>query len=344
MTHILFILLIVFNVISCSKDKQSRPNFNFKSSNDSKVVARAMGKDILADELYKGIRGEIYDKESKLYKLKEDRLKVILLNMFMDAHPKKKGLTNDQFLNKFIATNVVPSSKDVEKFAEKRNIPKQQLNDKFRQRISNYLEMENKKKAINKWIDRQTKKYPVDIYFKKPVRPVFNISIDNSPVYGKSSAKVTLVEFSDFQCPYCAKGVEIIKKLKKKYKNKLKVVFKNFPLQFHKHARPASIAAMCTWKNKGDNAFWKIHNLMFSKQDSLDDNGLVKLLAKVGLSKEDLDRCKSSSDIISLVDRDIKQGIDLGLKSTPTFFINGKMVSGAVAIEEFSKIIDEDIN
>src|SRR5690606_7404149 len=98
-----------------------------------------------------------------------------------------------------------------------------------------FLEMEKKKEAIENWIGEKTKNAPVEVYIAEPKRPVYEVNVGDAPYVGGADAKVTIVEFSDFQCPFCAKGAELMGEVKKKYGNKVKIAFKNYPLPFHTH-------------------------------------------------------------------------------------------------------------
>ena len=159
---------------------------------------------------------------------------------------------------------------------------------------------------------------------------------------GKADAKVTIVEFSDFQCPFCSRGAEIMGQLKKKYGDKIKVVFKHFPLPFHTMAPLASEAALCAEEQKKGN-FWKLHDLMFADQQNLLQGGLVEKAKKIGINEAEFSKCLNSRKFKKVVDADMALGQKVGVKSTPTFFVNGKMVNGAQPVEVFSEIIDEDL-
>jgi len=183
----------------------------------------------------------------------------------------------------------------------------------------------------------------VEVYLSKPERPVYEVKIDGSPYTGASDAKVTIVEFSDFQCPFCAKGAKLVDDLKKKYGEKIKVVFKNFPLPFHKDAKRAAMAALCA-NEQGDKYFWKLHDKMFGAQHNLSKDGLKEMAKNIGLAEKKFAECLDTNKYMAQVESDINHGKDVGVKSTPTFFVNGKVVSGALPLETFSELIDKDLN
>ena len=202
---------------------------------------------------------------------------------------------------------------------------------------------EKKKELVDSWMNDQLKKSPVTVYFTKPNKAIFDVKLGEGPLLGKKSAPVTVVEFSDFQCPYCAKGSQIIHDLKKKYGNKIKVAFKNFPLSFHRQAKGAAHAGLCVFEQSNDR-FWDLHDHMFQNQQSLKEEELELAVAKLeGINLDNYKKCMKSKKFMASIDKDIAQGNELGIKSTPTFFVNGKLVNGAQPIEVFSELIEEDL-
>lgn len=135
----------------------------------------------------------------------------------------------------------------------------------------------------------------------------------------------------------------MLKKIKEKYGNKVKVAFKNFPLPFHNHAEMAAVASLCA-NDQSSNHFWKMHDAMFANQESLDPDGLKKTAAKIGLKAETFEKCLSENKFLDQVKADIEGGKKIGVKSTPTFFVNGQLISGAQPIEVFAEIIDEELS
>ena len=131
--------------------------------------------------------------------------------------------------------------------------------------------------------------------------------------------------------------------IKKKYGDKVKVVFKNFPLPFHKQAKGAAIAGLCA-NEQGGKYFWKLHDYMFDNQSKLDQNALKKAAAKFqGFDSSKFNDCVTKKKYLARVESDIKEGQELGVKSTPTFFLNGKIINGALPLEDFSKMIDKEL-
>lgn len=327
---------------SCS-DSTGKSQYLFKPAPKEGLAAKVGEVEVTNAEIQDGIESELFEAESKVFEIKFNRLKSLLLQKYMDKDSRKKGLSNDEFLEKYIAKGVTVSEKEVDAFIKDQNIPAEHINPQVREKIKSYLEMERKKEAVDKWISEQTKKSPVEVYIPKPRRPTFPVEVGNAPFAGDKDAKVTIVEFSDFQCPFCAKGADILKEIKKKYGNKVKVAFKNFPLPFHNHAEQAAVAGLCA-NDQGTDYFWKMHDEMFANQDALDAEGLKKTAKKIGLKIDQFEKCLTENKFLAQVKSDIEEGKKIKVKSTPTFFVNGQLINGALPMDVFSEIIDEELS
>ncbi len=328
--------------VACAEKADSRPNYIFKPAPSPGAALKFMDKIVTEAELYKGAESDIFEAELKVYEIKMNKAQAYLMEKFMEADPRKKGLSNDEYLDKYIASTINISEKDVDKLITDRSIPREQINDQMRERIKKFLAMEKKKEFLEKWLAEQTKKHPVEMYIAKPTWPVFEIPTEGSPFEGAADAKVTLVEFSDFQCPFCQKGSQIVAELRKKYGKKLKVVFKNFPLPFHKQAMPAAIAGLCA-NEQGMDKFWKMHDKMFADQTKLEIADLKATAKSIGLDSKKFDACLDASKYTDAITKDMDQAQNIEVKSTPTFFINGRIINGAREVEFFSDLIDEEL-
>src|SRR5690554_3927669 len=165
-----------------------------------------------------------------------------------------------------------------------------------------------------------------------------DLALGDAPVKGSESAAVTIVAFSDFQCPFCQRGDANLQKAVAKYDGKVKIAFKHFPLPFHPHAKPAARAALAAGEQ---GKFWQMHDLLFENQRILNDAELYPKLAKqLGLNVEKFEKDMKKPAYDTLIDQDMAQGAKLGVRGTPAFFINGERVSGAQPVENFEAAIE----
>ena len=173
-------------------------------------------------------------------------------------------------------------------------------------------------------------------------------SIVGMPARGNPEAPVLIVEFSDFQCPYCARGAETVEQILAKYPDDVKFVFKHFPLGFHPWAKPASIAAHCAGK-QNQEAFWTLHDEYFDNQKQLNPENVLsksrEYLAESGIDMEAWAVCAEDQGseeykaAAALVDADMALGQKLGVSGTPGFFVNGEFLSGAQPLAAFEPLI-----
>lgn len=174
-----------------------------------------------------------------------------------------------------------------------------------------------------------------------------DVSIDDDAVKGDKNAPVTIVEFSDYECPFCARFFQnTYPQILSEYidTGKVKLVFRDFPLSFHRNARPASIAAECVREQKGDDGYYEYHDKIFENQSAgLGADNLKKWAGEVGADAAQFAECLDSEKYGDEVDKDFKDGQSYGISGTPGFFINGRKVSGAQPFSVFKSIIDEEL-
>jgi len=162
----------------------------------------------------------------------------------------------------------------------------------------------------------------------------------NDAVKGNPEAKVTIVEFSDFQCSYCGRAQETLDKIMETYGDKVRIVFKNYPLPFHENAESAALAALCA---KDQGKFWEYHDLLFENQESLTVANLKKYASDLGLKAQDFSSCLDSKKYKSQLEEDTKEAGKVGVQGTPAFFVNGRLIAGAVPFENFKAVIDQEL-
>jgi len=168
-------------------------------------------------------------------------------------------------------------------------------------------------------------------------------SADDDPVKGEKTAKLTIIEFSDFQCPFCAKFYnDAYKQIDTEYikTGKVKLVFRDFPLGFHENAHKAAEAAECADEQ---GKFWEMHDKIFENQQAITISDLKKYAGELNLDKQKFDNCLDTDKYKAEVDKDMEDGSKAGVSGTPSFFINGQSISGAMPFEEFKKIIDAEL-
>jgi protein-disulfide isomerase len=172
---------------------------------------------------------------------------------------------------------------------------------------------------------------------------VFRIPVGNSPVLGSPSALVTIVEFSDFQCPYCSRVEATLKGIRDKYGDKVRLVWKNNPLPFHPWAEPAAEAALEVRAEKGNAAFWRVHDAIFASQTALEQSVLVRLAVEAGARADAVKKAIETHSHARDIEVDTDLADDFQADGTPHFFINGRRLVGAQPEEKFDAVIDDEM-
>lgn len=170
--------------------------------------------------------------------------------------------------------------------------------------------------------------------------PVMDVAVDDDPVLGEEDAPVVLVEFSDFQCPFCGKfSTETLPQLEEKYvkTGKVKLVYRDFPLEFHPEAELAAMAAECADEQ---GKFWEYHDVLFANQELLGDANYKKWAEDLGMDTEQFNGCYKGLKYLNEVRADMADGQKYGVSGTPAFFVNGKLISGAQPYTVFEQEIE----
>ncbi|MBP8858188.1 MAG: DsbA family protein [Anaerolineaceae bacterium] len=168
---------------------------------------------------------------------------------------------------------------------------------------------------------------------------VWQALLKDAPALGPDDAPVTIVEFSDFQCPFCARWhQEVWPQISETYQGKVRLVYRDFPLvQAHPYAQDAAIAARCAGQQ---DHYWEYHGLLFAGEMELSDLAFDAFAARLELDQTLFDKCLANPEVLSQVQADLSLAEMVGIDGTPTFFINGYRIKGAQPFEEFQKVID----
>ncbi|HMC95150.1 MAG TPA: thioredoxin domain-containing protein, partial [Polyangia bacterium] len=168
----------------------------------------------------------------------------------------------------------------------------------------------------------------------------FDVRLGDAPVKGPATAPVTLIAFSDFQCPFCSRAVPTVRQLESDYQGKLRIAFKQFPLPFHDHAHLAAEAALAA---NEQGKFWQYHDKLFANQQALERPALETYAQELGLDMAKFRAALDSGKFKDKVDAEAKEGAAVGTTGTPTFFINGTRLVGAQPLDAFKAVIDKEL-
>lgn len=334
----LFPILLVF-AIGCTQNNSvandSGVYFVKKDTGPNPdVIASFKGKQITMGDLEKS-SPEIYSARLDLFKTQISALEEYVRNTVLDELAHKANLSTDEFMKKEmeLAKKKV-TEKEVENFLKARNVADtSKIPPQVRDQIRGLLH-------VQKLVANATSSNKVELYLKRPTALPLNVKTEGESTWGDPNAPIKLVEFSDFQCPYCAEGKTRLLELKKLYGKKLFVVFKHFPLPMHPQARPAHEASLCV-EEQGSDKFWKYHDMLFDDQKAWTKEDFVAMAKKVGADLKKFEECFDAKKYSARLEANMAEGQKLGVNSTPTFFVNSQLIRGAQKIEEFKEVVEE---
>lgn len=277
-----------------------------------------------------------------LYQHRRQSIDMLVGDYLVEAAAKKAGQSKEQYLEAELGRRRgAISDADIQK-----------VYDDNRDRVGAST-MADLKDSITKFIsgNRDAQNLAAMVNELKAAGPAVTVALDppryevaiaaHDPSRGPADAPVTIIEFSEYQCPFCARVTPTLKALEQKYAGKIRLVFKDFPLQNHLQAPKAAEAAHCA----GDQGkYWELHDRMFANQQQLQVPELKKHAAAVGLDQASFDQCLDSGKHAANVQADFDLGNQMGVASTPTIYINGRLVSGAQPLPVFEAIIDEELS
>jgi len=256
----------------------------------------------------------------------------------LSLEAESRGLSVDELTEKEIKALILPlTEEELEKLYELNKSHLEGTREEQLEQIRKYMAGQREKELRQKFVEQLSLKYRV----KKLLPPVrFEVGASGHPGFGPEDAPITIVEFSDFGCPHCAKAGEELHRLYQEFEGKIRIVFRQYPLwMIHPQSPKAAEASLCA---ADQGKFWEMHNLLFAEQDRLDLEGLKDKAGRLDLDREEFDKCLSSGRHAGAVEQDLIDGSKAGVNGTPAFFINGRPFEGRFSYENIrGEVLDE---
>lgn len=335
--------------VACVKSSQCPDVKVVNGTAEDPIVVVINGEPVTETNFNKSLsgrdKGGMIKAESELFDAKMGALDEFVFNKLVEAEAKKKNITADEYLKKEIDGKLkAVKDSDVDKFYkdvklqyEKNGKVAPPLNDAVKGQIKQQLSMKNmmeRREKLNEELMRTNKvTYALE-------QPRIEVEVGTLPAKGADNAKVTIVEFSDFQCPYCKKGAATMVDVMKKFKGKVKYHFRDFPLSFHDRAKQASNAGRCAAEQ---GKFWEFHDKVFAEQGKLSDDDLIAVGKTLKLDMAKYEPCVKEMKHAAELDKDMEAGSNAGVTGTPAYFINGIFISGAASLKKFETIINKEL-
>jgi protein-disulfide isomerase len=340
MAKISAVALFATALLGCGQGKTGAATATaIAAPNSAEVVAVLNGADITNADLMKKLEPQLKRFESEIYKMKEMALGELIDDRLLEQAAKADGKSADAYMEDYLKKNATePSEEEVKKFYDYR---KEQMGGKSfedaKAQITEFLKSNQKAALRNKLLDGLRASAKVEI---KMEPPRVDVKVGNSPTKGPEGAPVTVIEYSDYQCPYCSRARPTVNQIIEAYPDDVLYVFKDFPLSFHKDSQKAHEAAHCA----GDQGkYWEMNKILFENQGALGVSDLKGYAQKVGLNMSKFNKCLDNGTHAKKVSESLNEGQTVGVSGTPAFFINGVMLSGARPIASFKEQIDAEL-
>ena len=302
-------------------------------------VAIVGGHAIYEEDMLPQLESRIQQLRNQEYELRRQVLDGLIAQRVVETEAAQRGLSPMELLKQEVDSKVSDPSDDEVRALY--NAQKDRINRPFEEvqsQIRDAIKDSKVKDARKQYFDTLRAKTEISVLMKAPRTTV---SFDPARVRGNPTAPVTIVEFSDFQCPFCQRAHSTIKALLTKYDGRVKLAYRDFPLRdIHPNAQIAAEASRCAAEQ---GKFWEYHDLLFSNPGQLDAPSLKVMALSLQLDGEQFDSCLASGKFRPSIDADLQAGARAGVNGTPGFFINGIFLSGSLPIEEFEKVIDGEL-
>lgn len=275
---------------------------------------------------------------SQMYDIKRDAIEQIIDERLLEAEAKKQGKTVSDVIKSVQAKAAKVTEEDVKMVYE---LQKKNFGDKtfeeVKTRLMAQLDGQKKQAAVSEFIDSLRSKADFKINLD---RPRAQVSVDDDPSKGKKGAPITLIEFSEYQCPFCKKTRPTIDKILSTYGDKVHYVFRDFPLSFHNQAKDAANAAHCA----GDQGkYWEYSDKLWESQGQHSQAKLKEIATGLKLDMTAFEKCAKDGKYYAEINKDAEDGANAGVSGTPAYFVNGLFLSGAQPFEAFKQLIDEEL-
>jgi protein-disulfide isomerase len=307
------------------------------------TLAEVNGASISAGDVDASIAPALSKLQDEIYSSRLASLNSLIDARLIAEEAKKRGLSPDAFVAAELAGKVAPvTDADIAAFYEQNKARLDGDPAKWHDQIRSYLQEKRETAARAALMKRLRESGDVKVFLTPPEPYRAKLDLAGAQVRGQRSAPVTLVEFSDFHCPFCRQVQPILLQILQKYGTRVRLVYKDMPIDgLHPQARSVAEAARCA---ADQGRFWEFHDKVYANPPDGSAVRLQDYASQVGLDGQRFENCRSSRKYERDVQRDVQEGADLGITGTPAFFIDGRVLSGAQPLETFTRIIDEELS
>jgi len=334
--------VLAATLVACEQPKKAREDA-VPGPAASAAAGKIAGKTVTVGEVDEWIRDQLFkqatrgNNATKVFEVRTRAFEQMANEQALDAMAAKTGKDREALMREEIEKRASVSDEDVQKYYEEnkarfRNMPFEKVGPA----VKRQLQAQKQVAAMQDF----TKGLREQLGFENALeQPRFDIG-SKGPTRGPDDAPVTLVEFSDYECPFCKASESVVKQVLERYPTQVKLLFKNFPIEMHPKARPAAEAALCA---EEQGKFWEFHDKLFEKAPQIGSDQLGAIATEAGLDPAKLDACIQAKKLSAKIDADLEEGKKAGVAGTPSFYVNGVPLASGRSIDDFAKAINAEL-
>jgi protein-disulfide isomerase len=305
-------------------------------------LAEVNGEAITTEELNRALGAKLAKLEEQIYDLKRRELDSLIEQRLFIQEAAKRKISVAALLDAEVTAKVgLVTEKEIDDFYQANKARMRGDETEVRQKIRAFLQQQKLTARREAFVESLRAQGKVVVRLQPPAAIRIQVSTEGAPIRGAADAPVTVVEFSDFECPFCKQAQPTLKQLLERYPGKVRLAYRDFPLDsIHPQARRAAEAARCA---QDQGKFWEYHDVLFTQSPQLALEDLQRYAGQAGLDATKFDSCLAAGVHKAAVQRDLDEGNRLGITGTPAFFINGRTLTGAQPLEAFTRLIDQEL-
>lgn len=312
------------------------PNLLIAQS-ENEVVATVNGKKITQNDIDNSVIGQLFPLRQQIYTIRSIALENLIIKTLLENEARNRGISIEELKASLTTGKIEISSNDVEKsYLENVSAFASMNPEEAKERIRLDLETQARMRMYQAAIQKLKEDANIEKHVDDGLLPTVSVNT-NGPKIGSNNAKITIVAFSDFRCPFCRQSAGTIKQILQNYGDKVNMIFKHLPLQ-PKSMNAAQVSVCADEQGR----FWDYHDSLFASED-FSDEAFIRLAEKLNLNIPGFKDCMTSARSRTIILKDMEEAKRLGIDSTPNFIINGKLVRGAITFEDFNRFIETEL-
>jgi protein-disulfide isomerase len=306
------------------------------------ILADVDGERISAEEVDQALGAPLRQLEEQIYTMRRDRVEALIGERLLAREAAKRGLSVPALLDAEVTPKVgLVSEQEIAAVYESSKEGIKADKATAWGQIRAYLQNQKLAAQRETFVRALAAQSRVTVHLKPPPVVRVEVSAEGAPMRGLATAPVTIVEFTDFHCPYCKRVLPTLTQLLARYGDRVRLIFRDFPMDsLHPQARQAAEAARCAGEQE---KFWEFHDVIFANAPRASPEQLKTYAEQTGLDVARFEACLASGAHRAAVQRDVEEGNRLGVTGTPAFFVNGRLLTGAQPLDRFARLIDDEL-